>query len=708
MAASRRGQPPLSVRLPQPATSPGGLLPDRPPISALFLIDFDVKAGYTIAWKQAVPGLELEGVVEYKSLPSGLHTVPEDLIYFIHQEGYAGLSAFVNARTEEEETRHARMIAVGVLVPLIYGRLGRAWRHAENVKDMASKLAADRKQTQLLEKYWEENGARESSAPQPLQKETPLSSPALSFKPSSRAKGHSRNRSASDGAALIAPGHRLSPFHPAWSLTSLLDTFGPLIFPIHRAALLRKRILISTHAPVHQVCNFVYDISILSNIPQSVCDVIDTSASAQRLRPLFTVGVHDIAYLLEHEAAAKKQKAGRQENNYDTPVADEVESGWVACTTDSILAVKEGLWDMLITMPPAYSSNAKERVWPTVEYPKGVPVKATQRDLRRFRSLGQGLARLASVSAAAAQAVRSPENSEATETTLTPAMQTPPPPPPGGPRLSNNKTSSSSRPATANTIGPTEDRTRRSALALLADIDDTEEIVEPTTWAALAYNGFMWWASAGEKGVSDEVDEAAHDAALLADLVSPTTSMSMPLPSHQRTQSFGGEVLTDSVLSLTAGRRHSVGNGGGVIADEDEEGQARIELAIIAYFHRLTSSVMSVLANIVESSDEDDMLGVDLDRARAGAGAVLDDLDESAREEEQRLIRPDSEEDDDDDDDSGRGGWVRIGSDALAHMGLDVWSKTDAEFVRELTARYFHRRAYVEVKGVEVCGLRVC
>ena len=47
-------------------------------------------------------------------------------------------------------------------------------------------------------------------------------------------------------------------------------------------------------------------------------------------------------------------------------------------------------------------------------------------------------------------------------------------------------------------------------------------------------------------------------------------------------------------------------------------------------------------------------------------------------------------------------------SDALAQMGLDVWSKTDADFVREVTGRYFGRKAYVESKGVEVCGLRVC
>jgi hypothetical protein len=137
MAPAGRVQQPLSVRLPSGSPS---TVPELPPISALFLIDFDVKAGYTIIWKQAEPGLELEGVVEYKSLPSGLHTVKDDLIYFIHDAGYAGLSAFVNMPCDEEEARHARMIAVGILVPLSFGRLGRAWRHVEGLKEMASSV----------------------------------------------------------------------------------------------------------------------------------------------------------------------------------------------------------------------------------------------------------------------------------------------------------------------------------------------------------------------------------------------------------------------------------------------------------------------------------------------------------------------------------------------------------------------------------------
>ncbi|KAK0629868.1 hypothetical protein B0T17DRAFT_615594 [Bombardia bombarda] len=687
MAASRRGQPPLSVRL--PPTSSAAALPDLPPVSALFLIDFDVKAGYTIVWKRAVAGLELEGVVEYKSLPSGLHTVPEDLIYFVHDDGHAGLSAFVNAPTDDEEARHARMIAVGVLVPLSYGRLGRAWRHAEALKSMASQLASDGTQTQLLEHYWEKNGTRDVSSLQPL-KEHPLDSPALSFKSPTtiHGKGHARNRSASDGTALMPPGHRLSPYHPAWSLTSLLDTFGPLIFPIHRAALLRKRILISTHAPVHEACNFVYDISVLSNIPLSVCDIVEPSAPVQRLRPLFNIGVHDISYLLEHQAATK-QHANRNPNDDAATSSEESGPGWVACTTDSILAMKEGLWDMLVTMPPVYASSAKEQVWPTVESPKGVPVKATQRDLRRFRALRTSLTRLAASasSSAAPPAALSPSyNSETTTesfTSATLAIRLSKPPP------------SSSRPGTScEAVAPSH--------ALAVADDDSEKIVEPTTWAALAYNGFMWWASAGEQRRSDEVEEQSHDTSLLADLTSPISmpQRRMSFGTQQSVEAAGGGSLVDSVSSLTAAaaRREDGGEGEGggenssSIRSRNDDEQARVELAIITYFHRLTTSVLGVLADIVDSTDDDDLVGIDFDAAAAAAAAGVMGGDDG--EETAGLLRGEN----DDDDEGGNGGWIRVDSDALAHMGLDVWSKSDAEFIRGLAARYFARRACLGIR----------
>ncbi|POR34697.1 Protein LCHN [Tolypocladium paradoxum] len=600
----------------------------RPPLSALFLIDFDVKAGYTIVWKHAVPGLELDGRVEYKSLPSGLHTVRDDLIYFVHDGAHAGLSAFVNEPCEEEAARNARMIAVGILVPLSYGRLGRAWRHAQNLKDMAAKLAKDRNMTELLEKYWLANKADDGG-------EATDAAPDADLPPSPTQdrKTHSRNRSASDGAALLPAKHKLSPFHPAWSLAKLLDRFGPLIFPIHRAALLRRRILISCHAPVHEICDFVYDISILSNIPLSVSDALPPSAPTPRLRPLFTIGVHDIPFLMEDFEASKRQGDGDGEDEPEDEPEDEAGSGWIACTTDSILAVKDTLWDMLITMPPDHPASAKDRAWPTVECPRGSPVKATQRDLRRFNSLRSGLARLAA-STPGGPAPESPESE-------TSAM-----------RLSTSQS-------------------RR----LVKDEPDeaVDQLVEPATWAALAYNGYMWWASAGEQLRSEEQEESSRDAALLADLApAPHTPMSMARPSSR------SDPLTDSVSSF-AGRR---------AADADE---ARVELAIIAYFHRLTTQMLSLLVDVVDSAEEaypqyhddaDDDTGED-DEAEAllGNGIGEGPADADA---------------------------VTVDSRCVENMGLDVWSASDAAFVQDLVAAYFGRAARIEGKGVEVCGVRVC
>ena len=110
---------------------------DLPPVAAVFLILFDVKAGYTISWKRSIPQLELDESVEFKSLPSGLHHVEEDLIYFIHGHDYAGISAFKNSPSEEEGDRNALMLAVGALVPLSLGRMGRSWKLAEILKELA-------------------------------------------------------------------------------------------------------------------------------------------------------------------------------------------------------------------------------------------------------------------------------------------------------------------------------------------------------------------------------------------------------------------------------------------------------------------------------------------------------------------------------------------------------------------------------------------
>jgi DENN domain-containing protein 11 len=91
--------------------------------------------------------MDISGV-EFKSMPSGLHNINEDLVYFTTltrlkdryfvMPPYAGLSAYYRKEAPSSQ-RNARMVSIGILVPSTgrYGRLGRAWNYAEKLKDLA-------------------------------------------------------------------------------------------------------------------------------------------------------------------------------------------------------------------------------------------------------------------------------------------------------------------------------------------------------------------------------------------------------------------------------------------------------------------------------------------------------------------------------------------------------------------------------------------
>lgn len=205
----------------------------------------------------------------------------------------------------------------------------------------------------------------------------------------------------------------------------------------------------------------VYDISILSNIPQPIFHLLSPSSPPHRLRPLFSIGVHDIPFLVEDSKS-------RRNSDDPTDGDHEAGTGWIACTTDSILAMKDTLWDVLVTLPAPHSTKAARRIWPKIEGPGGIPIRASQRDLRRFRTLEAGLARLSS-------------------------------------QLSPGTSPTTSRDPTVTNIPFFDDA-------------EEKEVVEPLSWTALAYNGFMWWASAGEQALTEMAEESARDAELLADM----------------------------------------------------------------------------------------------------------------------------------------------------------------------------------------------
>jgi hypothetical protein len=141
--------------------------------------------------------------------------------------------------------RNAHFVSVGAMLPLKDGRLGRAWLHADSLMKLARRLVDYPSDVDALEKYWDRFKIAESELES-------AASPTLS--PFSLAQRQSRGISS---ATLTTEDKQTLPvYHPARSFVDYLNMFGPLVFPLHRAALLRKRILIITPAPIRQACEF--------------------------------------------------------------------------------------------------------------------------------------------------------------------------------------------------------------------------------------------------------------------------------------------------------------------------------------------------------------------------------------------------------------------------------------------------------------------
>ena len=298
-----------------------------------------------------------------------------------------------------------------------------------------------------------------------------------------------KRRTMSDATGFGSDKPALSRYHPAMSLAEDFETFGPLIFPLYRAALLKKRVLIMTAAPVRPACNLIYNLSVLSNIPASMADVVNISRPLHPIRPLFNVGVHDIASL--------SQTGGTSNPRYS----------WIACSTDDILGTKTSLYDVIVELPPPKSSSTGTKQWPKIRTSDGQALKATQRDLRRYYTLKRELYKSQRLSRAyhddddEAQAV----DDESETVPLT--------------------------------------RTNVSEEDEYLQLDGESALVEPSSWASIVYSSFLWWASAGERDALLE-DEASQDARLLDDLPLPYENTG----SRPSSKSGGKRPSTDSEL----------------------------------------------------------------------------------------------------------------------------------------------------------------
>lgn len=275
--------------------------------------------------------------------------------------------------------------------------------------------------------------------------------------------------------------------------------------------------------------------------------------------------------------------------------------GWIACTTDEILGTKSNLHDLVVELPLSHTTHTRDRRRPTIKSSKTQKeIKATQRDLRRYNILRRAMQPLKEASA---------HFSDDQDNESQPLLH------------------SSSSPAVEDDA-----------------VDDEGDVVEPTTWSELAYTSFMWWASAGEKEQT-VLDEENMDSSVLDDLA----DIAQHLADERR---YKDEDNDEATLSTDTP------------PTQEPQRDARLETAIIAYFHRLSKKIFEVSAEVV-------------------------DFGESG-------------------DDSGPEDAVKMDREALRSMGLDAWSVGDREYVKEFFRLWFRRDVKVDPLEIECCGVRIC
>lgn len=224
--------------------------------------------------------------------------------------------------------------------------------------------------------------------------------------------------------------------------------------------------------------------------------------------------------------------------------------GWIACTTDGILEVKKELYDIIVDFSPRQQSNKERGPWPLMKTSHGKIIKATQRDLKRYYLLDIEIKGLSSTLQS---------NNFINEDDLDD---------PNAPLLKQS--------------------TDEASGSIQSPVLPIDKIVEPLTWSALAYNSFVWWASAGERD-ANMTEEDDDDIEMLKDLFSAAPAMQDSMTTAD-----------DRIAETKAVQPY---------------------VAIIEYFNRLGTSMVNAVAEILAHSVED--AGSDEREGESGEENVL-------------------------------------------------------------------------------------
>ncbi|KAJ6511198.1 hypothetical protein C8R45DRAFT_966334 [Mycena sanguinolenta] len=292
-------------------------------IVAIFHASFHPTQGNIIDWSlKANEDLNLDNL-EFSALPSGLHLVEEDVVYFT-KDGQQGVCVFRRRKTVDHGHRGFRLSSLGIL--LAKSARPRPWRHTAALKEL----------TTLIYSRFESSASL-----------VPLDS---DWEPA-RAFFEERKVTRSDlGGAGDWNGwshellerlddDNLTEQNPTLHLPHLLRILGPSSLTLYKHVVGRRRILIYTLPPVEAasiLCQVAADMAYEQQVEYT------TSPRPSRLSSKSKGGISVLGMVTLNDMGRLKAEG----------------NGWVACTTDAIFLEKPSCYDLLIDLTTSTPNKA--------------------------------------------------------------------------------------------------------------------------------------------------------------------------------------------------------------------------------------------------------------------------------------------------------------------------------------------------------------
>ncbi|KAL1942164.1 hypothetical protein VTO73DRAFT_6228 [Trametes versicolor] len=296
-------------------------------IIAIFHASFHPTQGNVIDWSlKASEDLDLSHV-EFSCLPSGLHLIERDVIYF-NKDEHQGVCVFRRRQTTEHGHRGFRLSSFGVL--LAKSPRPKPWKHVATLKSLVDTVYSsleDRDALDILDADWD---------------------PARAYFEEHKVRqadlGGAGNWQGWNSELEAAP----LDVSPTVHLPHLLRILGPSSLTLYKHILGRRRVLIITLPPVEaacMLCQVAADICYEEQVSEPVAgsasqDGHEGDDASPRVKGRSAAGIKVLGMvtLNDLDKLEFESKSGR---------------GWIACTTDSIYLDKPSCYDLLIDLRSA-------------------------------------------------------------------------------------------------------------------------------------------------------------------------------------------------------------------------------------------------------------------------------------------------------------------------------------------------------------------